>query len=122
MNLSGKAVKYWLQNEGIPQTNLVVITDDLALPVGAIRIRLKGSDGGHNGLKSINETLNSTDYARLRFGIGSDFPKGRQADYVLEVWNEEQEPTVKQKTQTAMEAITQFIGAGPVFAMNQFND
>lgn len=122
MNLSGKAVNYWLQNEGVPLSNLLVITDDLALPVGTIRIRLKGSDGGHNGLKSINETLNSTDYARLRFGIGSDFPKGGQADYVLEAWNEAQQPIVEQKTRTAAEAITQFIGAGPIFAMNQFND
>ncbi|MFM7079698.1 MAG: aminoacyl-tRNA hydrolase [Bacteroidota bacterium] len=122
MNLSGKAVKYWLQHENIPLNNLLVITDDLALPVGTIRIRLKGSDGGHNGLKSINETLNTNDYARLRFGIGNDFPKGRQADYVLEAWNDDQKPIIEQKTIKAAEAISQFVGAGPVFAMNQFND
>ncbi len=122
MNLSGKAVKYWLQHENIPLNNLLVVTDDLALPVGAIRIRLKGSDGGHNGLKSINESLNTNDYARLRFGIGNDFPKGHQADYVLEPWTQEQMTVIEQKTKTAVEAVTQFIGAGPVFAMNQFND
>lgn len=122
MNLSGKAVKYWLQHENIPLNNLLVVTDDLALPVGAIRIRLKGSDGGHNGLKSINESLNTNDYARLRFGIGNDFPKGHQADYVLEAWTQEQMPIIEQKTKTAVEAVTQFIAAGPVFAMNQFND
>ncbi len=122
MNLSGKAVNYWLQQESIPLANLLVVTDDLALPVGTIRIRLKGSDGGHNGLKSINETLNTSDYARLRFGIGNDFPKGRQADYVLEAWNDEQKPIIELKTIKAAEAITHFIGAGPVFAMNQFND
>ncbi|MFN5323496.1 MAG: aminoacyl-tRNA hydrolase [Bacteroidota bacterium] len=122
MNLSGKAVNYWMQQEHVPLNNLLVVTDDLALPPGTIRIRLKGSDGGHNGLKSINETLNTTEYARLRFGIGSDFPKGHQADYVLSVWGEDQALTVAEKTQKAVEAITQYIGSGPVFAMNQFND
>lgn len=86
MNLSGKAVNYWLQEAKVPIQNLLVITDDLALPVGTIRLRAKGSDGGHNGLKSINEVLGSNDYARLRFGVGSDFAKGRQVDYVLGQW------------------------------------
>ncbi|MFM2189853.1 MAG: peptidyl-tRNA hydrolase, partial [Bacteroidota bacterium] len=104
MNLSGKAVNYWLQYEQIPVANLIVITDDLALPVGSIRIRLKGSDGGHNGLKSINETLNSTDYSRLRFGIGSQFPKGKQADYVLSAWSDEEFTLVKEKTKRSAEA------------------
>jgi len=122
MNLSGKAVNYWLQHEQIPVANLIVVTDDLALPVGSIRIRLKGSDGGHNGLKSINETLNSTDYSRLRFGIGSQFPKGKQADYVLSAWSDEEFTLVKEKTKRSAEAITHYISAGPVFAMNQFND
>ena len=122
MNLSGKAVNYWLQHEQIAVANMIVITDDLALPVGSIRIRLKGSDGGHNGLKSINETLNSTDYPRLRFGIGSQFPKGKQADYVLSAWSDEEIALVKEKTKRSAEAITHYISAGPVFAMNQFND
>ncbi|MFM7177596.1 MAG: aminoacyl-tRNA hydrolase [Bacteroidota bacterium] len=122
MNLSGKAVNYWLQHEQIPVANMIVVTDDLALPVGSIRIRLKGSDGGHNGLKSINETLNSTDYPRLRFGIGSQFSKGKQADYVLSVWTDEENNLVKEKTKRSAEAITHYISAGPVFAMNQFND
>jgi peptidyl-tRNA hydrolase, PTH1 family len=122
MNLSGKAVSYWLQQEGVMLSNLIVITDDLALPVGSIRIRLKGSDGGHNGLKSINETLNTTDYTRLRFGIGNNFPKGRQADFVLSKWEVDENKTVSDKITKAAEAITHYISAGPVFAMNQFND
>ncbi|MFM8917257.1 MAG: aminoacyl-tRNA hydrolase, partial [Bacteroidota bacterium] len=108
MNLSGKAVNYWLQHEQIPVANMIVVTDDLALPVGSIRIRLKGSDGGHNGLKSINETLNSTDYPRLRFGIGSQFSKGKQADYVLSVWTDEEITLVKEKTKRSTEAITHY--------------
>ena len=86
MNLSGKAVSYWLKAEKIPQENLLVVVDDIALPFGTIRIRAKGSDGGHNGLKSIAELLGNSDYARLRFGIGGDFPKGFQVDYVLGEW------------------------------------
>jgi PTH1 family peptidyl-tRNA hydrolase len=122
MNLSGKAVNYWLHQEHIPIQNMVVITDDLALPPGAIRIRLKGSDGGHNGLKSINETLNTTDYTRLRFGIGNNFAKGKQSDYVLGLWDTAELKTIEEKTKRATEAITHYISAGPVFAMNQFND
>jgi len=121
MNLSGKAVNYWMQMEHISQQNLVVITDDLALPAGSIRIRLKGSDGGHNGLKHINETLNTTEYARLRFGVGSDFSKGKQVNYVLGRWPADDEPMIQERISVASEAIRTFIGAGPVFAMNQFN-
>jgi peptidyl-tRNA hydrolase, PTH1 family len=121
MNLSGKAISYWLQAESIPIENLLVITDDIALPVGTIRIRLKGSDGGHNGLKSIQELLNTTDYARLRFGVGSNFSKGRQAEYVLSPWDKEEEPLVKEKILFATDAIRTFIEAGPVLAMNIFN-
>lgn len=122
MNLSGKAVNYWMHQEHIPLQNLLVVTDDLALPTGSIRIRLKGSDGGHNGLKSINETLNSTDYARLRFGIGNEFQKGRQSDFVLGHWDTSEASLVTEKSKRATEAITHYISAGPVFAMNQFND
>lgn len=121
MNLSGKAVNYWMQIEHIQLSNLLVVTDDLALPTGAIRIRLKGSDGGHNGLKNINEVLNSTDYARLRFGVGSEFAKGRQVNYVLGKWPEEDEKLVQERIQVAADAIRTFIAAGPVLAMNQFN-
>ena len=86
MNLSGKAVNYWMQEAKVPLQNVLVVTDDIALPVGTVRLRAKGSDGGHNGLKSINEVLGTTEYARLRFGVGNNFAKGRQVDYVLGQW------------------------------------
>ncbi|MBL0339729.1 MAG: aminoacyl-tRNA hydrolase [Bacteroidetes bacterium] len=121
MNLSGKAVNYWLQIEHIPIENMLVITDDIALPSGTIRIRLKGSDGGHNGLKSINETMNTTNYARLRFGVGNNFFKGQQADYVLSKWPEEEMKLVAERIALSSDAIRTFIAAGPVLAMNQFN-
>lgn len=121
MNLSGKAVNYWLQAEHISIDNLLVITDDIALPTGTIRIRLKGSDGGHNGLKSINEIMNTTDYARLRFGVGNDFHKGQQADYVLSAWPEEEKKLVHERIVLSADAIRTFVAAGPVLAMNQFN-
>ena len=121
MNLSGKAVNYWMQAEHISIENLLVVTDDIALPEGVIRIRLKGSDGGHNGLKSINEMLNSTLYARLRFGVGNDFPKGRQADYVLNPWPDEQKALIEEKIKVAADAVKTFVTSGPVLAMNLFN-
>ncbi len=121
MNLSGKAVNYWLQQESIQPEQLLVVTDDLALQPGTIRIRLKGSDGGHNGLKSIQETLNHSNFARMRFGIGNEFYKGRQADYVLDAWPEEQKKLVGERIEIAVQAIRTFIGEGPVMAMNQFN-
>lgn len=121
MNLSGKALNYWMQAEHIPIQNILIVTDDLALPTGTLRIRLKGSDGGHNGLKHINETLNSTDYARLRFGVGSEFSKGSQVNYVLGKWPDEEEKLVQDQITKAAEAIRTFIAIGPVMAMNQFN-
>ena len=121
MNLSGKAINYWLQLEHIPLENLLVVTDDIALPAGTIRIRLKGSDGGHNGLKSIQESLNNTNYARLRFGAGSDFAKGRQVDFVLSRWDDTEVPVINERIAHATEAIKTFITVGPVFAMNRFN-
>ncbi len=121
MNLSGKAVNYWMQAEHIPIENVLVITDDLALPTGTIRIRMKGSDGGHNGLKSINEILNTTNYARLRFGVGNNFFKGQQADYVLSGWPDEDKKLVDERIVLSSDAIRTFIAAGPVLAMNQFN-
>lgn len=121
MNLSGKAVNYWMQAENISIENLFVITDDIALPEGTIRIRMKGSDGGHNGLKDINEVLNNNGYPRLRFGVGNDFPKGRQADYVLGHWPETQQELIKEKIKVAAEAVKSFVAAGPVPTMNRFN-
>ena len=90
VNLSGRAVNYWLQKENIPIENMMILVDDLALPFGTLRLRPKGSDAGHNGLKHINETLGHQNYTRLRFGIGSDFSKGKQIDYVLGKWSEEE--------------------------------
>ena len=121
MNLSGKAINYWLQLEHIPIENLLVVTDDIALPAGTIRIRLKGSDGGHNGLKSIQESLNNTNYARLRFGAGNEFAKGKQVDHVLSRWDDSEISLINERIETAAEAIKTFVTTGPVFAMNRFN-
>ena len=121
MNLSGKAVSYWLKAEKIPQENLLVVVDDIALPFGTIRIRAKGSDGGHNGLKSIAELLGNSDYARLRFGIGGDFPKGFQVDYVLGEWTPDERATLPGRIGTAAEAVLSFGTAGLERTMNGFN-
>lgn len=121
MNLSGKAVNYWLQKEGISKENLLVVTDDLALPFGKIRLKGSGSDGGHNGLKDIQFTLQSNEYARLRFGIGSDFAKGRQSDYVLGKWSNEEIATLEERTNLAVETCEAFCTIGIQLAMSQFN-
>lgn len=121
MNLSGKAVNYWLQKERIAKQNLLVITDDLALPFGKIRLKGSGSDGGHNGLKDIQQVLQSTEYARLRFGIGSDFAKGRQSDYVLGTWSEEEQGILSERIQLAAETSEAFCTVGIQLAMTQFN-
>ncbi|MFN5217174.1 MAG: aminoacyl-tRNA hydrolase [Sphingomonadales bacterium] len=121
MNLSGKAVSYWLQAEKLPPSQLLVLLDDLALPVGKLRLRLNGSDGGHNGLKSINETLGHTQYARLRFGIGSDFPKGRQSEFVLGKWNTEEAETVKTATDKAADAVMLFTTQPQNIAITRIN-
>ncbi len=121
MNLSGKAVNYWLQKEGVSKENLLVVTDDLALPFGKIRLKGSGSDGGHNGLKDIQFTLQSNEYARLRFGIGSDFAKGRQSDYVLGKWSEEEQLTLNEQVTLAVEACEAFCAIGLQLAMSQFN-
>lgn len=121
MNLSGKAVAYWMQQEKIPLENLLVVTDDLALPYGTLRIRAKGSDGGHNGLKSINALLGTTEYARMRFGIGSEFPQGAQVDYVLSEWSKEEKADMPAKLETAAEAIRSFATIGLERTMNLFN-
>lgn len=121
MNLSGKAVSYWLKQEKIPIENLLVVNDDIALPFGTIRIRAKGSDGGHNGLKSINESLGRNDYARLRFGIGGDFPRGYQIDYVLGQWTAEEKKELPFKIDDACEAIKSFATVGLERTMNFHN-
>ena len=122
VNLSGKAVKYWMDKEKIGVANVLVILDDLAVPLEKIRLRPGGSDGGHNGLRSIQETLGTTDYPRLRFGIGNSFPKGRQSDFVLGKWKKEEEILVKLKIDKSVEAIENFATQGVTFAMNQVNN
>lgn len=122
MNMSGKAVHYWLQKESIPLDRLLVITDDLSLPFGKIRIRPKGSDGGHNGLKSINELLQSTEYARLRFGIGSGFSKGQQVDYVLGKWDTEEQKLLVPRIEKSIESIIAFGTIGVEKTMTLFNN
>lgn len=122
MNLSGRAVNYWLQKEKIPLENLLIITDDIALPFGKIRIRAKGSDAGHNGLKNINETLGTQNYARLRFGIGNEFQRGQQIDYVLGKWDEEEKSKLDERLDKVMEAIKAFPLIGIQRVMNEFNN
>ncbi|MDO4230135.1 MAG: aminoacyl-tRNA hydrolase [Capnocytophaga sp.] len=122
MNLSGKAVRYWLEKENIPIENLLIVTDDLNLPFGTIRIKSKGSDGGHNGLKDIQAQLNSTAYARLRFGISNDFAKGRQVDYVLGQWSEEENTALPERLTKSAEAVLSFGLAGINITMNSFNN
>lgn len=122
MNLSGKSVRYWMEKEKVPIENTLVILDDLALPLDKIRIRPEGSDGGHNGLKSIQEVLGSTAYPRIRFGIGNDYPKGMQAEFVLGKWKKEEEPIVKLKIDACVEVIPVFASQGVNAAMNQLNN
>lgn len=122
MNLSGNAVAYWMQKENIPLENVFVIVDDLSLPVGAIRIRPKGSDAGHNGLKNIALMLKTENYTRLKFGIGNDFPRGMQVEYVLGTFSDEDNKIIEQKIPTAVEAIKAFCLSGLAFAMNHFSN
>ncbi|MBI2721882.1 MAG: aminoacyl-tRNA hydrolase [Bacteroidetes bacterium] len=122
MNLSGKAVNYWLQNEKIPIDNMMVIVDELALPFGKIRIGPKGSDGGHNGLKSIQEVLGTLNYIRMRFGISNEFNKGSQVNYVLGKWNDEELKTLNQRIKIAGDAIKAFAFIGLQRCMNEFNN
>lgn len=121
MNLSGKAVRYWMAQEKIPLENLLVVLDDLALPPGSLRLRARGSDGGHNGLKSIDECLGSSDYARLRLGIGHDFHPGGQVDYVLGRWPETERPLVKAAVDESVGAIRSFVTQGVERTMNLYN-
>lgn len=121
MNLSGKAVRYWQQQLKIDLNNILVVTDDLALPPGKTRLKGKGSDGGHNGLKSIQEIVQTNQYPRLRFGVGSDFNKGQQADYVLSNFSSEEIPEINAGIEKSMKTIESFVFQGIERTMNQFN-
>jgi PTH1 family peptidyl-tRNA hydrolase len=120
MNLSGKAVKYWMDKENIAKENVLVITDDLNLPFGAIRIKAKGSDGGHNGLKNIQLILNTSEYPRFRFGISDEFKKGQQVDYVLGEWGEAEKEKLPERYKMAKEIVESFALAGLNETMNSF--
>lgn len=122
MNLSGNAVRYWKEKENIPVENILVLVDDLDLPFGSVRIRPSGSDAGHNGLKNIAQMLGTASYPRLRFGIGHDFPRGCQIDYVLGKFPEEQRNLLPERLNVAVEAIEEFVLAGIGNAMCKFNN
>lgn len=121
MNLSGKAVQYWLQETKIPISNLIVVTDDIALPFGTLRMRTQGSAGGHNGLTHIEQTVQTNQYVRLRMGVGSDFPKGKQAEYVLSPFSATEKETMETVIQRALEGIQAAITIGAERAMNTVN-
>ena len=121
MNLSGNAVRYWMQTEKIPVEQVLIVVDDLALPLGTLRMKPKGSDGGHNGLKSVAECIGTQNYARLRFGIGNEFSKGAQVDFVLGKFDSLDRAVVKQSIDKAVEMIKSFCLVGIERTMNQFN-
>ena len=122
MNLSGTAVRYWMDKEKIIKDNILVVTDDLNLPLATLRLKKKGSDGGHNGLKNIQEKLNSNVYPRLRIGVGNDFPKGKQIDYVLGDWSAEELVVIEDKIETIKEMILGFCFNGLNNTMNTYNN
>ena len=122
MNLSGKAVNYWLQQEKIGLSNLLVLTDDIALPFGSIRMKGKGSDGGHNGLKNIAQILGRNDYARLRFGIGSEFNPGKQINYVLSDWHKEEQELMQERIDHAKKMVLAFGTIGIGRTMSEYNN
>lgn len=121
MNLSGKAVRYWMDAEKIAPENLLIVSDDIALPYGALRIRPKGSAGGHNGLKNIAELLGTEEYARMRFGVGGEFARGHQVDYVLGEWSEEELAAMPERLKLFGEAILAFTTVGLEKMMNLYN-
>ncbi|WP_417950133.1 aminoacyl-tRNA hydrolase [Flagellimonas meishanensis] len=121
MNLSGKAVKHWMEKEKIPLENVLIVTDDINLDFGTLRLKTKGSDGGHNGLKNIQDLLQTTQYNRFRFGIGSEFSKGRQVDYVLGKWNEQETSALPERLKKSADLIQSFVFSGVKNTMNQFN-
>jgi peptidyl-tRNA hydrolase, PTH1 family len=122
MNLSGNALRYWMQKENIDIENVLVVVDDLALPFGTLRVKPKGSDAGHNGLKNIQDIIGHSNYARLRFGIGNDFAKGRQVEYVLGKWTKEQSDALQERAERCAEIIQSFCLAGMQLTMTQFNN
>ena len=122
MNLSGKAVRYWMDQERIPRENLLVVSDDIALPFGTFRMRKNGSEGGHNGLKNIAQMLGTQAYARLRFGVGNDFARGYQIDYVLGNFTADQEKELPERLKVAVEAMCEFVLAGAQSAMCKYNN
>ena len=121
MNLSGKAVNYWMQELKIPVENVLIIVDDLALPLGTLRLKPKGSAAGHNGLRSIESTLGHNNYSRLRFGISDNFPKGRQVDYVLSGFDDDEQPELPALIDRSVEMIYSFVAAGAELTMTRFN-
>ncbi len=121
MNLSGKALNFWMQELKVPIENILVLVDDLALPFGTIRLKPKGSAAGHNGLKSIESVLESQDYARLRFGVGDNFPKGRQVDFVLSGFDDDEQSELPALIDTSVEIIKSFITSGAELTMTKFN-
>lgn len=121
MNRSGKAVKYWMEKENIPLENVLIITDDINLSFGTIRLKTKGSDGGHNGLKDVQQYLLTTNYNRLRFGVGSNFGKGKQIDYVLGQWNQEEKDALVERYERINALIRSFVLSGVNRTMNEYN-
>ncbi len=121
MNLSGKALHYWLGKKKIPLERLLVITDDIALPISRLRLRGSGTDAGHNGLKSIFEELKTEKYPRLRYGVGNDFPRGMQVEYVLGTWRKEDLPLIKIKNEKAVQIVESFVHIGLERTMNDYN-
>jgi PTH1 family peptidyl-tRNA hydrolase len=121
MNLSGKAMQYWMTTEKVPLERTLVVTDDLALPLGKLRLKMKGSDGGHNGLAHIISTLRTQDFPRLRFGIGNQFQKGKQVDFVLGTWEEEEKALVQFTLERLTQGLQQFMFQGPEKTMNLVN-
>lgn len=122
MNLSGEAIRYWLQELKIPKENLLVVTDDLALPFGTLRMKPSGGAAGHNGLTNIIECLQTEQFARLRFGIGNNYPKGKQVDYVLGHWTTSESVDLLPRVETAVEMIKSFVSAGLALTMNTYNN
>ena len=122
MNLSGKTVKYWVEKENISLENLLVVVDDLAIPLDKLRLRGTGSHAGHNGLNSVQESLGTENYPKLRFGIGKNFPKGKQSEYVLGKWTEEEMPLVNLKVSKSVDLIENFVHNGIELTMNQYNN
>jgi peptidyl-tRNA hydrolase, PTH1 family len=121
VNLSGRAVNYYMNKHKIPLENLLIIADDLALPFGKLRLRPKGGDAGHNGLNNIIQVLGTSNFSRLRFGIGNDFPQGMQVDYVLSSWDKTEEKALPEKIELANKIILSFTAIGVKFTMNEFN-